>query len=93
MPKSVEPEATMKFRISRILRFWVDVEYENIRKQGPSRPRTEVIALILRAYEEAGDAMRFLNASGQVAWKATPRMLTRLADAEREAGDDLAEWF
>ncbi len=36
--------------------------------------------------------MRYLNADGRVAWKATPRMLTRLADAEREARDDLADW-
>jgi hypothetical protein len=92
MPKSVESEPTMKFRMSRILRFWIDVEHEDIKNQGPDRPRTEVIAAILRQFEEAGDAMRFLNASGRVAWKATPRMLTRLADAEQEAKDDLADW-
>jgi hypothetical protein len=50
-----------------------------------------VIAQILRKFEEAGDAMRYLNAGGRVAWKATPRMLARLADAEREAQDDLAD--
>jgi hypothetical protein len=94
MPKSVEPKATMKFRMLRILRFWVDVEYEAIKNRGFDRPRTEVIAAILRQFEEAGDAMRFLSADGRVAWKATPGMLTRLADAEQEARDDeLAEWF
>jgi hypothetical protein len=36
--------------------------------------------------------MRFLNADGRVAWKATAGMLTRLADAEQEARDDLADW-
>jgi hypothetical protein len=36
--------------------------------------------------------MRYLTADGRVAWKATPRMLVRLADAEREAEDDLADW-
>jgi hypothetical protein len=56
------------------------------------RTRTEVIAQILREFEEAGDAMRFLNADGRVGWKATPRMLGRLADAQREARDDLADW-
>jgi hypothetical protein len=82
----------MKFRMSRILRFWVDVECAVFKNRGPDRPKTEGIAQILRAYEEAGDAMRFLNADGRVAWRATPRMLTRLADAEREAKDDLADW-
>jgi hypothetical protein len=85
-------EPTMIFRTSRILRFWVDVEYEDIENQGPSRAKSELIAQILRAYEEAGDAMRHLNTKGEIAWKATPRMLTRLADAEREASDDLADW-
>jgi hypothetical protein len=45
----------------------------------------------LREFEEAGDAMRFLNSDGRVAWKATPRMLTKLADAEQEAIDDMEE--
>jgi hypothetical protein len=87
-----ESEPTMKLCITRTLRFWVDVEYEDVKNQGPDRPRTEVIAAILRQFEEAGDAMRFLNVHGRVAWKATPRMLARLADAEREARDDLADW-
>jgi len=81
----------MQIRMSRILRFWVDVEYEDIRDQAPDRRKPDLIAQILREFEAAGDAVRFLNADGRVAWKATPRMLTRLADAEREAEDDLAE--
>jgi len=62
------------------------------RAQYSSPTKSELIAQILLAYEEAGDAMRHLNAHGRIAWKATPRMLARLADAEREARDDLAEW-
>jgi hypothetical protein len=81
----------MKFRMSRILRFWIDVEYEDIRDQAPGRRRPDLIAQILHEFEEAGDAMRYLNADGRIAWKATPRMLTRLADAEQEAEDDLAD--
>jgi hypothetical protein len=77
---------------AKVLRFWVDVEYEEIENRRPGGPRTEVIAQILREFEEAGDAMRHLNADGRIAWKATPRMLNRLGDAEREARDDLADW-
>jgi len=51
----------MKFRMSRILRFWVDVEYDDIKNRRLGRPRTEIIAQILRAYEESGDAMGFLE--------------------------------
>jgi hypothetical protein len=35
--------------------------------------------------------MRYLNAKGQIAWKASPSMLSRLADAEREVEDDLED--
>jgi hypothetical protein len=81
----------MKIRITKVLRFWVDVEYDDVKNQAPGRRKTEMIAKILREFEEAGDAMRYLDARGRVAWKATPRMMTRLADAEQEAMDDLAD--
>jgi hypothetical protein len=82
----------MKYRMTEVLWFWIDVEYDDVKNQDPNRTKADLIAKILREFEEAGDAMRFLNADGRVAWKATPRMLTRLADAEREARDDLADW-
>jgi hypothetical protein len=82
----------MKFRMTKVLRFWVDVEYERIRNHASKGTRTELIPQILREFEEAGDAMRYLNTKGEIAWRATPGMLTRLADAEQEARDDLAEW-
>jgi hypothetical protein len=69
----------------------VDVDYERIKNHRPDLPRTELLAQILRKFEEAGDAMRFLNSDGKIAWKGTPRMLTRLADAEQEAIDDMEE--
>jgi hypothetical protein len=84
----------MKFCITKVLRFWVDVEYERIKNYATGRPRTDLLAQILRKFEEAGEAMRYLNTKGEIAWKATPGMLSRLADAEQEARDDeLAEWF
>jgi hypothetical protein len=69
----------------------VDCEYHRIKKRVSGRPRTELIPQILGKFEEAGDAMRYLDARGRVAWKATPRMRSRLADAEREARDDLVD--
>jgi hypothetical protein len=83
----------MKFRMTKVLRFWVDVEYERVKNQHPNVAGTELLSQILRKLEEAGEAMRYLNTNGEIAWKATPGMLSRLADAEREARDDeLAEW-
>jgi hypothetical protein len=46
---------------------------------------------ILREFEEAGDAMRYLNTKGEIAWKGTPGMISRLADAEQEAIDDMED--
>jgi hypothetical protein len=60
-----------------------------IRRAAPKK--TELIPGILREFEEAGDAMRYLNTKGEIAWKATPGMLSRLADAEQEAIDDMEE--
>jgi hypothetical protein len=92
MPKSVEPEPTMKFRMSQMLRFWVGVEYEAVKDKSAGLTESELIAQILYEFEEVGDAMRCLNTKGKIAWKATPRMLFRLADAEREAVDDMGDW-
>ena len=85
--------AQVKFHMTKVLRFWVDVEYERIKNHHLGRSKTEIMAQIIREFEEAGDAMRYLNANGEMAWKATPGMLSRVADAEQEARDDeLAEW-
>jgi hypothetical protein len=81
----------MKFRMDKTLRFWVDCSYEDKKYENANGTRAELIAEILREYERSGDAMRYLNGKGQIAWKASPWMLSRLADAEREVQDDLAD--
>jgi predicted transcriptional regulator len=82
----------MPFRMDKTLSFWVDCSYEYKKDENANRMRAELIAEILREYEQSGDAMRHLNAKGQIAWKASPLMLRRLADAEREVQDDLADF-
>ena len=81
----------MRVRMSKSLRFWVDVENQGLKKRVPGCPRTERISQILRKFEDAGDAMRYLNAKGEIAWKAMPGMRSRLADAEQEAIDDMED--
>jgi hypothetical protein len=78
--------------MSKVFRFWVDVEFDRLKNHRLGCTRTELLAQILGRFEEAGDAMRFRNSDGEIAWKATPGMLSRLADAEQEARDDLADW-
>ena len=71
----------MPFRMSRELKFWVEVECDD---QDLRRADDNEVAAILRSFEEHGDAMRSLNRRGEVVWKASPQMLERLADAEAE---------
>lgn len=39
-----------------------------------------------------GVQCRCLDKQGKIVWKASPRFLTMLADAERDAEDDLADF-
>jgi hypothetical protein len=82
----------MKFRMDKTLRFWVDVAYEHIKSDHANRTKQQLVAQILQIYEQRGDAMRCLNKQGKISWKASPRFLSMLADAERDARDDLADW-
>jgi hypothetical protein len=74
------------------LRFWVDVAYENVKSDHPKLTKRRLIAQILHQYQDRGDAMRYLDVEGKIAWKASPRFLTKLADAERDAQDELEEF-
>ena len=74
--------------MSKTLRFWVECEYDRRQGERDDCTKSQLLAEILLEFEEAGYAMRYLNSNAQIAWKATPRMMTRLADAEQEVRDD-----
>ena len=82
----------MKLRIDKTLKFWVDVAVEHIKREHRNLTKRQLVAQVLRRYERRGDAQRYLNEQGKIAWKASPRFLMMLADAERDARDDLAEF-
>jgi hypothetical protein len=82
----------MKLRMDKTLRFWVDAAYEHIKSGNAKLSKRQLVALTLREYERRGNAMRCLNKHGGLAWKATPRFLNMLDNAERDARDDLADW-
>jgi hypothetical protein len=82
----------MKHPMDKTLKFWVDVACEHIKRDHPNLTKRQLVAQILQQYERRGDAMRYLNEHGKIAWKASPRFLTTLADSERDARDDLAEF-
>ena len=82
----------MKIRMDKTLRFWVDVAYDEIKSDHDNVTKRQLVAQILRQYERRGHAMRYLDKQGKIAWKASPRFLTLLADAERDAQDELEEF-
>jgi hypothetical protein len=82
----------MKFRMDATLRFWIDFAYDEIKSDHDDVPKQQLLAQILRQYEERGHAMRYLDKQGKIGWKASPRFLTKLADAERDAQDELEEF-
>jgi hypothetical protein len=90
--KGEAPRGPIRLRISKTLKFWVDVACEQRKVQIPPKSKQSLIAEVLHDWEEAGEAMRYLRTDGTIAWKATPKMLDRLADAERDAKDELGEW-
>jgi hypothetical protein len=82
----------MKIRMDKTLQFWVDVAYDHIKREHRKLTKRQLVAQVLRKYEQRGDAMRCLDRRGEIVWKASPRFLCMLADAERDARDDLADW-
>jgi hypothetical protein len=83
-------ETIVKMQMDEILRFWAEVACENLQSSGANLTKRQLLAQILQQYERRGDAMRYLNGNGKIAWKASPRFLMMLADAERDARNDLA---
>ena len=90
--RSSRTQLLMKHRMDKTLRFWVDVACEHIKRHYPNLTKRQLVAQVLRKYERRGDAMRCLNNQGKISWKASPRFLTMLADAERDAEDDLEDF-
>jgi hypothetical protein len=78
----------MKLRMTKKLKFWVDVACEQTKTRRAGKSRQALVTEVLSEFEQAGDAMRYLRPDGKIGWKATPRMLDRLADGEREARED-----
>src|SRR5258708_7388447 len=83
--------STIKLRTHKTLRFWTGVAAEHIKSDNAELSKRQLVAQILREYERRGHALRCLNKRGRIVWKASPRFLSMLSDAERDARDDMAE--
>jgi hypothetical protein len=62
-----------------------------LRRIGGFPDRERVFAEALADLESDGDAMRYLNSKGRIAWKATPDLRDYLNDLKLDAEADLAD--
>jgi hypothetical protein len=83
----------MPIPMDKILREYADKAYETarLRRNGVHTSPDRVSARMLAELEAAGDAMRYLNSDGQIAWKATPRLRNYLMDLQLDAEADLED--
>lgn len=79
------------FRIDKSLRPYLEIELERLRFQRPHQNLKTLCKTIILEFEAAGDASRYLNIDGKIAWKATPLFLDKSADAELEAKYELRD--
>ena len=84
----------MKSPMDKILAEYADRVYEiaRLRRYGLRPTRDLVLAETLAKLEASGDAMRFVDGKGRIAWKATPRLCQYLKDVECDAEEDLADF-
>jgi hypothetical protein len=84
----------MPILMDQILTEYADQAYEavRLRRNGVQMTRDLVPAEMLAELEAAGDAIRFVDAEGRIAWKATPSLCQCLMDLQLDAEADLDEF-
>jgi hypothetical protein len=84
---------SMKIKMDRILQEIVEQAYEEARlgRIGGFPDRDLVFIEILANLESDGDAMRYVDSQGRIAWKATPDLRDYLNDLKLDAEADLAD--
>jgi hypothetical protein len=66
-------------------------EIDRLRRNGVHSARELVSAKTLAELEATGDAMRYVDSNGEMAWKATPRLRNHLLDLQLDADADLED--
>jgi hypothetical protein len=86
-------ETTMPIFMDKILTEYVDQAYEVSRlgRNGVHTTCDRVLARVLSMLEACGDAMRFVDTDGRIAWRATPNLCQHLNDLKVDAQDDLED--
>ena len=84
----------MPILMDKILTEYADQAFETarLRRNGIQTARDQLFAEMLAELEAAGDAMRYVNSHGRIAWKATPRLRSYLMDLRLDAEADLEDF-
>jgi hypothetical protein len=79
--------------MDKILTEYADQALEAARlgRNGAHTTRDLVSAEMLGELEATGEAMRFVNGNGRIAWKATPNLCEYLMDLKLDAQEDLKD--
>jgi hypothetical protein len=74
----------MSILLDRMLREYADQALDAARlgRNGVHRARDLIFSEMLAQFEVSGDAMRFVNTNGRIAWKATPSLRQYFTDLE-----------
>ena len=82
-----------KIQMDKIVRELVEEAWEWARlgRSRHSVDRNRVFSETLAELESQGDAMRYLDSKGQIAWKATPDLRDYLNDLKLDAEADLED--
>ena len=83
----------MTIRMDKILQQIVEQAYEeaHLGRIGSFPDRDLVFSDILADFESDGDAMRYVDSQGRIAWKATPNLRDYLNDLKLDAEADLED--
>jgi hypothetical protein len=81
---------TKPILLDKILAEYADQAFESarLRRNGIRTARDRISAQMLAELEAVGDAMRYLNSDGQIAWKATPQLRSYLMDLQLDAVEE-----
>jgi hypothetical protein len=84
----------MPMLLDKILAEYAGQAYETARlgRNGVHPSCEQAYAEMLGDLEASGDAMRFVDAHGCIAWKATPKLRQYLKDLELDAQEDLEDF-
>jgi hypothetical protein len=75
----------MAILLDETLRFWLELELDDVGRPDNFRKRQQLMLKILRQWEEFGDTKKIIDSGGKERWWASQQLLQRLKEEEMEA--------